>query len=105
MPVNALTSWPVYLAGVVGVAAVAIAVFLGTKPTRIVERGNLPTVLGGLLTAWFAVVVAMVASYPRIRGYVAEATFYRNLIIYGAGGLIAPFIGIKLIDLSLSVLL
>ncbi|MGO8915566.1 MAG: hypothetical protein ACLQJR_06635, partial [Stellaceae bacterium] len=35
----------------------------------------------------------------------AEATFYRNLIVYGAGGLIAPFIGIKLIDLSLSVLL
>ena len=35
----------------------------------------------------------------------AEAMFYRNLIVYGAGGLIAPFIGIKLIDLLLSVLL
>ena len=35
----------------------------------------------------------------------AEATFYRNLVIYGAGGLVAPFIGIKLIDLALSVLL
>ena len=41
----------------------------------------------------------------RFRPMSAEATFYRNLIIYGAGGLIAPFIGIKLIDLSLSVLL
>jgi K+-transporting ATPase ATPase B chain len=35
----------------------------------------------------------------------AEAMFYRNLIVYGAGGLIAPFIGIKLIDLLLSVVL
>jgi len=35
----------------------------------------------------------------------AEVTFYRNLMIYGAGGLIAPFIGIKLIDLSLSLVL
>jgi K+-transporting ATPase ATPase B chain len=33
----------------------------------------------------------------------AEATFYRNLVAYGAGGLVAPFIGIKLIDLVLSV--
>jgi len=41
----------------------------------------------------------------RFRPMSAEVTFYRNLIVYGAGGLIAPFIGIKLIDLSLSVLL
>jgi potassium-transporting ATPase ATP-binding subunit len=33
----------------------------------------------------------------------AEATFYRNLVVYGAGGLVAPFVGIKLIDLALSV--
>jgi potassium-transporting ATPase ATP-binding subunit len=35
----------------------------------------------------------------------AEATFYRNLLVYGVGGLIAPFIGIKLIDMSLSLVL
>jgi K+-transporting ATPase ATPase B chain len=33
----------------------------------------------------------------------AEATFYRNLVVYGAGGLVTPFIGIKLINLVLSV--
>jgi potassium-transporting ATPase ATP-binding subunit len=38
----------------------------------------------------------------RFRPISAEATFYRNLVIYGAGGLVAPFIGIKLIDLVLS---
>jgi K+-transporting ATPase ATPase B chain len=35
----------------------------------------------------------------------AETTFYRNLMVYGVGGLIAPFIGIKLIDLSPSLVL
>ena len=40
----------------------------------------------------------------RFRPTSAEATFYRNLVIYGAGGLIAPFIGIKMIDLMLSLL-
>ena len=29
----------------------------------------------------------------------ADAMLRRNLLIYGAGGIIAPFIGIKLIDL------
>jgi K+-transporting ATPase ATPase B chain len=28
----------------------------------------------------------------------------RNLLIYGVGGLIAPFIGIKIIDLIISAL-
>jgi K+-transporting ATPase ATPase B chain len=32
----------------------------------------------------------------------AEDMFYRNLLVYGLGGLIAPFIGIKLIDMSIS---
>jgi len=38
-----------------------------------------------------------------IRATNAEATFYRNLMIYGVGGLMTPFIGIKLIDLVLSI--
>jgi potassium-transporting ATPase ATP-binding subunit len=40
----------------------------------------------------------------RFRPTSAEETFYRNLVVYGAGGLIAPFIGIKAIDLLLSAL-
>jgi len=38
-----------------------------------------------------------------VRATNAEATFYRNLMIYGVGGLITPFIGIRLIDLVLSI--
>ena len=35
----------------------------------------------------------------RYRPVGASALLRRNLLIYGVGGLIAPFIGIKLIDL------
>jgi potassium-transporting ATPase ATP-binding subunit len=38
----------------------------------------------------------------RLRPTSAEETFYRNLVVYGAGGLVVPFIGIKAIDLLLS---
>jgi K+-transporting ATPase ATPase B chain len=34
----------------------------------------------------------------------ASALLRRNLLIYGLGGVIAPFIGIKIIDLLISVL-
>jgi K+-transporting ATPase ATPase B chain len=35
----------------------------------------------------------------------AEKMFYRNLMVYGIGGLVSPFIGIKLIDLTLALVL
>jgi K+-transporting ATPase ATPase B chain len=34
----------------------------------------------------------------------ANQALGRNLLIYGLGGLIAPFIGIKIIDLVLSLI-
>ena len=40
----------------------------------------------------------------RYRPVRADALLRRNLLIYGVGGFIAPFIGIKIIDLLLSVL-
>ena len=38
------------------------------------------------------------------RAVSAETLFQRNLWIYGLGGLVAPFIGIKLIDLMIAPL-
>jgi K+-transporting ATPase ATPase B chain len=35
----------------------------------------------------------------------ASALLRRNLLIYGLGGVVAPFIGIKLIDLVISLML
>jgi K+-transporting ATPase ATPase B chain len=41
----------------------------------------------------------------RYRAVGATALLRRNLLIYGLGGLIAPFIGIKLLDLLVHNLL
>ena len=41
----------------------------------------------------------------RYRPLGATALLRRNLLIYGLGGLIAPFVGIKLIDLVVHNLL
>ena len=38
----------------------------------------------------------------RYRAVGAEALLRRNLLIYGLGGVIAPFVGIKLIDLFIT---
>jgi K+-transporting ATPase ATPase B chain len=40
----------------------------------------------------------------RFRAESAVAMLRRNLLVYGLGGLVAPFAGIKLIDLVVSVL-
>ena len=40
----------------------------------------------------------------KYRAISADQLLLRNVLIYGLGGLIAPFIGIKLIDLLLTVL-
>ena len=40
----------------------------------------------------------------RYRPVSADRMLRRNLAIYGLGGLIAPFIGIKLIDLLISLI-
>jgi K+-transporting ATPase ATPase B chain len=38
----------------------------------------------------------------KYRAMNAEALLRRNLLIYGVGGLIAPFVGIKLIDVLIT---
>jgi K+-transporting ATPase ATPase B chain len=40
----------------------------------------------------------------RYRAVGADALLQRNLLIYGLGGLVVPFVGIKLIDLVLAAL-
>ncbi|WP_018290412.1 potassium-transporting ATPase subunit KdpB [Verrucomicrobium sp. 3C] len=39
----------------------------------------------------------------RLRGLTAQALLVRNALIYGLGGLVAPFVGIKAIDLLLNL--
>jgi K+-transporting ATPase ATPase B chain len=40
----------------------------------------------------------------KFRALSASAVLRRNLLLYGVGGIVAPFIGIKLIDLVIAAL-
>jgi K+-transporting ATPase ATPase B chain len=40
----------------------------------------------------------------RYRPMSAAALLQRNLVVYGVGGIVAPFIGIKLIDMLITAL-
>ena len=51
------------------------------------------------------IIVALDSAGAARRGvsaWSAQALLRRNLLIYGVGGIIVPFIGIKLIDLCLT---
>jgi potassium-transporting ATPase ATP-binding subunit len=51
------------------------------------------------------VLIPLALRGARFKPTSAEGMFRSNLLVYGAGGLIAPFVGIKLIDLVISGLL
>ena len=40
----------------------------------------------------------------KFRAEAASAVLRRNLLVYGLGGIIVPFVGIKIIDLIVSAL-
>ena len=67
---------------------------------------NLGTPLSAILSAivFNALVIPLLVPLAlrgvRYRPIGATALLRRNMLIYGLGGLIAPFVGIKLIDLA-----
>jgi K+-transporting ATPase ATPase B chain len=50
------------------------------------------------------VLIPLALKGVRYRAIGAAALLRRNLLVYGLGGIILPFIGIKLIDMLLSLL-
>ena len=50
------------------------------------------------------VLVPLALKGVKYRAVTAGQALARNLLIYGVGGLIAPFIGIKIIDLLISLI-
>jgi potassium-transporting ATPase ATP-binding subunit len=40
----------------------------------------------------------------RYRPVGASAVLLRNLFVYGAGGIVVPFVGIKLIDMAIAAI-
>jgi K+-transporting ATPase ATPase B chain len=91
--------------------AIIPAMFAGVLPA--LDRLNvmrLETARSAILSAVIFNALIIVALIPlALRGvkFIAEsasAVLKRNLLIYGVGGIIAPFIGIKIIDVIISAL-
>jgi K+-transporting ATPase ATPase B chain len=91
--------------------AIIPAMFVGVFPAldtlNVMKLSNPHT---AILSAVIFNALIIVALIPlalrgvRFRALSASAILRRNLLIYGVGGLIAPFIGIKLIDLLVTAL-
>jgi K+-transporting ATPase ATPase B chain len=93
--------------------AIIPAMFAGFASLDALDRLNimqLDTPRSAILSAVIFNALIIVALIPialrgvRFRAVGANALLRRNLLIYGAGGVVAPFIGIKIIDLIVSAL-
>jgi K+-transporting ATPase ATPase B chain len=91
--------------------AIIPAMFVGVFPaldTLNVMKLSSPN--SAILSAVIFNALIIVALIPlalrgvRFRAQSASAILRRNLLIYGVGGLIAPFVGIKLIDMIVTAL-
>jgi K+-transporting ATPase ATPase B chain len=86
--------------------AIIPAMFAGTFPVlNTLNIMHLATPQSAILAAVIFNALIIVALIPlalrgvKYRALSAQALLRRNLLIYGAGGLVAPFLGIKAIDL------
>jgi len=83
----------------------------GKGPLSVLNIMNLGTPQSAIISAiiFNALVIPLLIPISlkgvQFRAIGASALLRRNLLIYGLGGLIAPFIGIKLIDLVVHNLL
>jgi len=90
--------------------AILPAIFVATYPQLgVLNIMQLKTPESAILSAVIFNALIIVVLVPlalrgvKFRAIGAAALLRRNLLIYGIGGIIAPFIGIKLIDMALSV--
>ncbi len=91
--------------------AILPAIFVAAYPgLGVLNVMNLASPTSAILSAVIFNALILVALVPlALRGVTyrpasAAALLRRNLLIYGLGGLIVPFIGIKAIDLALAAL-
>jgi K+-transporting ATPase ATPase B chain len=91
--------------------AIIPALFLASYPQlQVLNLMGLASPQSAILSAIIFNALIIIALIPlalsgvRYRPADAETLLKRNLFVYGLGGLIAPFVGIKLIDMALSAL-
>src|SRR5690242_5144155 len=89
--------------------AIIPAMFAGTFPVlNTLNVMHLQTPASAILSAVIFNALIIIALIPlalrgvKYRAMNAEALLRRNLLIYGVGGIIAPFVGIKLIDMVIT---
>ena len=89
------------------IPAMFVVLFPGLDALNIMDLGSPRS---AMLSAVIFNALIILALIPlalrgvRYRPSSAAALLRRNLLVYGVGGVIAPFIGIKLIDLVVSLL-
>jgi K+-transporting ATPase ATPase B chain len=91
--------------------AIIPAAFVGTYPSlKALDVMHLTSPSSAIMSAVIfnaliiAVLIPLALKGVQYRAIGAAALLRRNLLIYGVGGIILPFIGIKLIDMLLSIL-
>ena len=91
--------------------AILPAMFLAAFPKlKVLNIMHLATPQSAIVSAVVFNALIIVALIPlalkgvRYRPSSADALLKRNLLIYGVGGLIAPFVGIKLLDLAIHLI-
>ena len=91
--------------------AIIPAAFVGTYPSlKALDIMHLASPSSAIMSAVIFNALIIVVLIPlalkgvQYRAIGAAALLRRNLLIYGVGGIILPFIGIKLIDMLLSIL-
>lgn len=92
------------------IPAMFATLFAASKPLEILDVMRLSSPQNAILAAVIFNALIIVALIPlalrgvRTRGYSPQGLLKRNLLLYGLGGLILPFAGIKAIDMLLVLL-
>ena len=84
-----------------------VGVFPALEQINIMKLGSPSSAILSAVIFNALIIVALVPLALRgvkFRAEAASEVLKRNLLIYGAGGLIAPFIGIKLIDIVVTAM-
>jgi K+-transporting ATPase ATPase B chain len=92
------------------IPAMFATLFASSKPLAILDVMRLSSPQNAILAAVIFNALIIVALIPlalrgvRTRGYSPQGLLKRNLLLYGLGGLVLPFAGIKAIDMLLVLL-
>ncbi len=89
------------------IPAMLISAFPMIAPLNVMRLGSPSSAILSAVIFNALIIVALIPLALRgvaFRPMTAQALLQRNLFIYGGGGLIAPFVGIKLIDVLVNVL-